>query len=125
MHALDRPRQDVKRDGVLVRRGRGGLQSSAVIKKSDGTGRRSGGIRDDFTERGERQVQFRRERPDELSVNVHHFSDRAENGIWMSDDWREGGREDLPFSRDTVINDRPGILGEGIPDHSHSVAVVW
>ena len=64
IHALDRARQDVKRDGIPVRGDWSGLQPSAVIKKSDGTGRRSGGIRDDFTERGERQIEFRRERPD-------------------------------------------------------------
>ena len=98
IHALDRSRQDVKRNRVLVRRGRGGLElSTPGIREGDGTGRRGGGIRDDFTERGERQVQFRRERPDELSVNVHHFSDRAENGIWVSDDWREGEGEGFTF----------------------------
>ena len=42
IHALDRPRQEVERDGVLVRRGRGGFQSSTPgIRKGDGTGRRS------------------------------------------------------------------------------------
>jgi len=93
IHALDRARQDVERDGVLVRSDRGGFQLSAPgIREGDGTGRRSGGIRDDFTERGKRQVEFRRERPNELSVDVHHFSDRAEKGIWVSDDWQ--GRED-------------------------------
>ena len=33
--------------------------------------------------------------------------------------------KDLPFSRDTVVNDRPCILREGIPDQRHSVTVVW
>ena len=78
IHTLDRTGQNIERNGVLVQRGRGGLQLSAPgIRKGDRTGRRDGGIRDDFTERGERQVQFHRERPDELSVDVHHFSDRA------------------------------------------------
>jgi len=93
IHALDCARQDVERDGVFVRRGRGGFQLSAPgIRKGDGTGRRGGGIRDDFTERGERQVQPRRERLDKLGVDVHHFSDRAgkETG-WANDDQQEGG----------------------------------
>jgi len=77
IHTLDRARQNVERDGVLVRGDRSGFQSSAMIKKSDGTGRRGGGIRDDFTERGERQIEFRRERSDEFGADVHHFSDRA------------------------------------------------
>ena len=125
IHTLDRARQDVERDGVLVRRSRGGFQLSAPgIRKGDGTGRRGGGIRDDFTERGERQVEFYRERPDELSVDVHHFSDRAEQGIWVNGDRRGERAKDLPFRGDTMVYDGPGILGEGIPDHSHSVTVV-
>ena len=33
------------------------------------------------------------------------------------------GRRDkgLPLRSDTVVDDRPGILGEGIPNHRHSV----
>jgi len=92
IHALYRSRQDVERDGVLVRRDRSGFQLSAPgIRKGDGTGRRGRGIRDDFTERGERQVGFRGERPDELSVDGHHFSNRAEKGIWVGDDRQGGG----------------------------------
>ena len=93
IHTLDRARQDVERDGVLVRSDRGRFQLSAPgVREGDGTGGRGGGIRDDFTKRGKRQVEFRRERPDQFSVDAHHLSDRAEEGIWVSDDWQ--GRED-------------------------------
>ena len=122
IHILDRSGQDVERDGVFVRRGRGRFQLSAPgVREGDGTGRRSGGIRDDFTERGERKVEFCRERPDELSVDVHYFSNRAKKRTWVSDDRQWGRAKDSPFGRDPVVNDRPGILRECIPDHRHSV----
>jgi len=34
----------------------------------------------------------------------------------VSDDWQGKRAKDLPFSRDTVVNDCPGFLGEGIPE---------
>jgi len=79
IHTLDRARKDVKRDGALVRRDWSGFQLSAPgIRKSDGTIRRSGGVRDDFTERGEREIEFHGDRLKEFCVDIDHFSDRAE-----------------------------------------------
>jgi len=87
IHTLDRSRKDVERDGALVRRDWSGFQLSAPgIRKSDGTIRRSGGVRDDFTERGEREIEFRCDRFEEFSVDIDHFSDRAEK-IWVNGGW--------------------------------------
>jgi hypothetical protein len=79
IHALYCARQDVERNRSLVRRGRSRLQLSAPgIRENDGTRRRGRGICDDFTKRGEREIEFRSDRFDEFSVDVHDFRDRAE-----------------------------------------------
>ena len=78
IHALDRARKYVERGGTLVRRDWSGFQFSVPwLGNGDGTVRRGRGVRDGFTERGEREVEFCGDRPEEFGVDTDHFRERA------------------------------------------------
>jgi len=79
IHPLDRAGQDVKRGGTLVLRDWGGFQLGVPrIGESDGTVRRERWIRDRFTKRGEREVEFRSDWLEEFGVDIDHLRERAE-----------------------------------------------
>ena len=99
IHALDRPRKNIERGRMLIRGGWSGLQLGAPrIGKSNGTVRRSRGIRDGFTERGEREVEFCGHWLEELGVDIDHLRDRAETpGLTPVWKWKQMMRFTCPW----------------------------
>jgi len=79
IHALDRAGKEVERGGPLVLRDWGGFQLVVPrIGESGRTIRRERLVRDGFTERGEREIEFRGNRLEEFGVDVDDFKERAE-----------------------------------------------
>jgi hypothetical protein len=120
VHASDRARQDVEGHRALYGEIGAGSSKFPRDQKVRRSHKRDRGICDDFTEGGEREIEFRSDRLEEFCVHIHHFRDRAEQ-IWVSDDqWVGRGRKGPPICSNAVVDDRPGFLGEGIPNHGHS-----